>query len=68
LAYDVDQDLDTDSTRIRRELGFSEVVDSQLGLERTIAWERANPIGATSGIGLLDYGAEDAILAEMGRT
>lgn len=66
VPYRVEQDLDTDSARIRRELGFTEVVDPQLGLERTLAWERANPAGASQGIGLVDYDAEDALLAEIG--
>jgi len=64
LAYCVEQHLDTDSARIRRELGFTEVVGLERGLERTVAWERANPGGTSEGIGLLDYGAEDALLTE----
>jgi nucleoside-diphosphate-sugar epimerase len=66
LPYRIEQDLDTDSARIRRELGFTEVVASQAALERTVAWERANPGGPSHGIGLLDYDAEDALLAEIG--
>ncbi|HKW97410.1 MAG TPA: NAD-dependent epimerase/dehydratase family protein [Bryobacteraceae bacterium] len=31
------------SDRIRRELGYSEPVASEVALERTIVWERANP-------------------------
>jgi len=65
LLYRVEQDLDTDSARIRRELGFTEVVPSQAALERTVVWERANPGGPSLGFGLLDYDAEDALLAEI---
>ena len=57
--------LDTDSGRIRRELGFVEVVTPGEALERTVAWERANPPERPSGLGLLDYDAEDALLAEL---
>jgi nucleoside-diphosphate-sugar epimerase len=66
LPYRFQQDLDTDSGRIRRELGFIESVALREALERTVAWERANPSGPSPGIGLLDYDAEDALLAEIG--
>lgn len=67
LAYRVEQHLDTDSARIRRELGFAEVVDQQVALGRTIAFERANATASSAGIGLLDYEAEDALLAQIER-
>jgi nucleoside-diphosphate-sugar epimerase len=66
LPYRFEQDLDTDSGRIRRELGFVEAGTSWDALERAIAWERANPSETPRGIGLLDYDAEDALLAEIG--
>ena len=66
LPYRIEQALDTDSGRIRRELGFVEVVTPGEALERTVAWERANPAGSSPGLGLLDYDAEDALLAEIG--
>jgi nucleoside-diphosphate-sugar epimerase len=66
LTYRLEQSLDTDSGRIRRELEFAEAVSHQMALERTIAWERANPSGASQRIGLLGYDAEDALLAEIG--
>jgi len=65
VPYHVEQSLETDSSRIRRELGHHESVDSREALERTVAWERANPTGPSPGIGILDYDAEDALLAEM---
>jgi nucleoside-diphosphate-sugar epimerase len=66
LPCRMEQSLDTESGRIRRELGFNEATSPPEGLERTIAWERANPSNAPQGIGLLDYDAEDALLAEIG--
>jgi nucleoside-diphosphate-sugar epimerase len=65
LPYCMEQSLDTDSGRIRTELGFAEAVNPQEALERTIAWERANPSGPSPGIGLLDYEAEDVLLDEI---
>ena len=38
------QDVTVDSTLMRRELGFSEPIDPDEALVRTIAWERSNPI------------------------
>jgi nucleoside-diphosphate-sugar epimerase len=66
LPYRIEQSLDTDSGRIRRELGHTEVLAPQAALEQTVAWERASPAGQAQGIGLLDYDAEDALLAEFG--
>jgi nucleoside-diphosphate-sugar epimerase len=65
LSYRVDHHLDTDSSRIRRGLGYHEAVHLTEALEETIAWERANPAGASQGMGLLDYDAEDALFAEF---
>jgi nucleoside-diphosphate-sugar epimerase len=67
LPYRIEQDLDMDSRRIREELGFTESVAPGEALSRTITWERAHPGEPTSGVGLLDYQAEDALLAELGR-
>ena len=66
VPYHVEQNLDTDSGRIRQVLGYHEVVGPSEALERTIAWERTNPAGPRPGIGILDYDAEDALLAELG--
>jgi nucleoside-diphosphate-sugar epimerase len=38
LSYGVEQSIDTDSCRIKRELGYAEAVGSRDGLERTVAW------------------------------
>jgi len=59
-----DQHLIADTGRIRVELGQREPVARDEGLVRTIAWERANrPRDAAA---LLDYAAEDAVLASLG--
>jgi nucleoside-diphosphate-sugar epimerase len=56
------QDLDLDSTRIRADLGYREVVDTTEALARTVNWEREHPppqIDPTQ----FDYEAEDALIA-----
>jgi nucleoside-diphosphate-sugar epimerase len=57
-----EQDFVVDSSRIRGELGYAEVVDERTALERTIEWERANPPDEFE----VDYAAEDAVLASRG--
>lgn len=59
---DFAQHYAVDSSRIREELGYAEVVDERTALERTIAWERENPPAELE----LDYDAEDAALAALG--
>jgi nucleoside-diphosphate-sugar epimerase len=66
IPYTVEQSLDTDSSRIRRQLGFTEVTTLQRALADTIAWERANGGESPRGIGLSDYAAEDALVEELG--
>lgn len=51
----------TDSTRIREELGYRELVSQQDALRRTIEWERANPPAVE--LTPIDYDAEDAVIA-----
>jgi nucleoside-diphosphate-sugar epimerase len=60
VAFNTDQHLVMDPTRIRTELGYAEVLDPAEALRRTIAWERANPPTQP-----VDYAAEDALLAEL---
>ncbi|MEN9519671.1 MAG: hypothetical protein RLZZ381_2259, partial [Cyanobacteriota bacterium] len=58
----------TDSTRIRTELGYTEIVERREALRRTIIWERENSPKALTEIGqakLLDYQDEDTILANL---
>lgn len=61
-GIDFSQDYVVDSTRIREEIGYAEAVDEETALERTVAWERANPPIEVE----LDYEAEDATLAALG--
>jgi len=63
VPFNMSQSLDTDSGRIRRELGYTESLSQEDGLRRTIEWERTQPGAEAPGIGLLDYVEEDAILA-----
>ncbi|QEH31596.1 NAD dependent epimerase/dehydratase family protein [Aquisphaera giovannonii] len=65
LPFHCKQDLDTDPSRLVRELGDVERVDGMEALARTIAWERANPPGTARAPGLLDHASEDALLAEI---
>jgi len=53
------------STRIRDELGWREAVPVDKAIQRTIAWERANPPGELSPA-QFDYAAEDAALSGGG--
>lgn len=58
----------TDSTRIRTELGYTEMIEHHEALKRTIAWERKHPPETIADIGqtkLLNYQDEDAILANL---
>jgi len=62
VSLDFDQDYTVDSSRIRRELGYRELVPEDEALGRTIEWERRNPPEA--GALTIDYEAEDkAIIA-----
>jgi nucleoside-diphosphate-sugar epimerase len=63
---DFTQQYEVDSSRIRRELGYSEIVPFDEALRRTIAWERANPPKKILPEGF-DYAAEDAALAASSR-
>lgn len=54
--------LGLDSTRIRRELGYREIVPLDEANWRTIEWERANPPGEFNPHPF-DYAAEDAAIA-----
>jgi nucleoside-diphosphate-sugar epimerase len=63
-AHDYSQDLAYDTSRIRNELGYSEVVSVDEGLHRTVTWLRAHlpELDAAQ----YDYAAEDAALARAG--
>ncbi len=57
--------LNTDSTRVREELGYAEQVPLDEGLRRTVAWERSHPPEKIDPK-LFDYAAEDAVLTALG--
>jgi nucleoside-diphosphate-sugar epimerase len=59
---DPSYDWVVDTARIRRELGYAEVVPFEEALRRTVEWERANP-PAEVDPAKFDYGAEDRALA-----
>ncbi len=60
----VAQNIVVDSSRVRRELGYSERVDLAEAFRRTIAWENANQ-PARLDPGAFDYEAEDSVLAAL---
>jgi nucleoside-diphosphate-sugar epimerase len=57
--------LVADTTRIRRELGYREVVSREEGLRRALAWYAAEPPADPKAAGNLDYEAEDAALVTI---
>lgn len=67
LIKEVDfrHDLVVDTSAIRRELGFEEVVSVEEGLKRTVAWQRT-VCPTTTDLRQFDYGAEDKVLEEFG--
>jgi nucleoside-diphosphate-sugar epimerase len=60
------QHLEATSERIRKELGYRELLPREEAIQRTIAWERANPPAAP--LTQFDYDAEDAALAQFKAT
>ena len=63
----LDQHWLTDSTSIRTELGYTEIIDRHEALRQTIAWSRKNPPVSVwqSHSQLLDYQDEDKILSSL---
>jgi nucleoside-diphosphate-sugar epimerase len=55
------QHLVASSERLRKELGYSELLSREEAIRRTIAWERANP--PAQPMAQFDYEAEDEALA-----
>ena len=65
LPLNSEQDWFVDSTRIRKELGYKEIVSTEEALKRTIEWERhhlSTEMQQLAAPFLLDYATEDAIL------
>ena len=57
--------LIADCSRIRNELGFTEIVPWEQALRQTVAWERGNPPEVID-VNQFDYAAEDQVLADLG--
>jgi nucleoside-diphosphate-sugar epimerase len=60
------QHLVASSERIRKELGYVELLPREEAIRRTIGWERANP--PAQPLAQFDYAAEDAALAQFKAT
>jgi len=60
----LDQNLNVDASKIRRELNYRETTSRQDALARCIAWERCHQPSEKEPA-LFDYGAEDAILNRL---
>lgn len=65
-AFDFSQQYSVDSSRIRKELKYSETLLFDEALQRTIEWERANP-PATIDPETFNYADEDVALAAITR-
>jgi len=63
MPLNAEQHWIVSSKRIREELGFIEPVPLDAGIQRTIAWERANP--PTVDPKMFDYAAEDAVIKQF---
>jgi nucleoside-diphosphate-sugar epimerase len=70
-AFDLTQDFVVDTARIRAELVYSEQVELDEALRRTVEWERAHPPGPEHPFpgfeDRFDYAAEDAALAHLAK-
>ncbi len=62
VDWNPEQHLVTDTSRIRREHGYTEHVVRDEALKRTIAWEQEHP-PETIDPSMFDYVAEDRIVA-----
>ena len=60
-AYRTDRHAIVDSSRIRRELGYKEIVPRPEAMQRTVAWERGHPPEPVPAE-MFDYAAEDRAL------
>lgn len=68
LRVNTEQDWVVDTTRIRQELGYKEVVSLDEALKRTIDWQRTYPPKEQQQSvepWFLDYATEDAILTKL---
>lgn len=60
-----DHHLVVETSRIRRELGYREVVTREEGLRRALTWYAEAPPADPAGAANLDYAAEDAALVTL---
>ena len=60
-GYDTSQDWALDSSRIREALGYADFTSPEVAMQRTVAWERANPPEQIDPANF-DYAAEDTAL------
>ncbi len=73
-AVNFEYSIDVDTSRLRHDLGYHEVVSFDDGLQRTIAWELGNPpkyaaaARAGQSVDQFDYGQEDRVLKRVLRT
>ena len=61
-TLNLDQHLDMDTAKIRRDLGYQETMSRREALERNVAWDREHP-PKQSDSAQFDYAAEDVILS-----
>ena len=66
LGYNTSQHWFVDSSRIRNELGYSEVIPIDEALRRTVEWERTQPLQESVQTPyLLDYAVEDEMMNRL---
>lgn len=63
LGMNINQSIDMSSEKIRRELGYTEIVSLEEGLKRTIEWENSHPPDSISEKDF-DYDMEDRLVKE----
>lgn len=66
IGINTEQDIVTDTSRIRNELGYSEPVALDEAMRRTVAWERGHPPTKIDPK-MFDYAAEDVVLAGLSK-
>ena len=64
-GIDTTQHLTVDTTRIREELGYKELISQDEALRRTVEWERSHPPEKIDEA-MFDYKAEDNLLEQLG--
>lgn len=62
--HDLTQQFEVDSSRIRQELGYTELIEFDEAMRRTIDWERKNPPANVDPVEF-NYDAEDTALSQL---